>query len=237
VAPVSIVLGVIIVLGACNSANLIDGLDGLCTGVTAIISLGFFLLAGFLASWSYHPNTDPLRLVLSISIFGAAMGFLLFNRNPAKIFMGDAGSTLLGYICGIMILSFSERGGSALRWVIGALMIFALPILDTMLAMFRRWRSGRSIFAGDRSHFYDQLVQRGLSVRQSVMVCYMLCVFFGITGLSVIWIRGRYVVPMFAGIGLIFAVVAWWAGLTNPEQRRPGLPVESVDAADEDSGD
>jgi len=212
----AVLIGVFIVLGACNSANLIDGLDGLCTGVTAIISLGFCLLAAHLASLGHSPTGDPVRLVLALAMLGATTGFLPLNFNPAKIFMGDAGSTLLGYNCGMMILLFAERG--TFRWVIGALMIFALPIFDTALAMFRRWRSGRPIFAGDRSHFYDQLVQRGLTVRQSVLVSYSLTVFFGLVGLLVIWIRTRYAVIAYVGICAVAAVVAWATGLTHPDK-------------------
>lgn len=214
----SLLIGVILVLGACNSTNLIDGLDGLCSGVTAIIALGFFLLATHLALWSYSDTGDPTRLVLSIALVGAALGFLPFNFNPARIFMGDAGSVLLGYNCGMLILLFAERG--ILRWVIGALMIFALPVFDTMLAMVRRWRSGRSIFEGDRSHFYDQLRQRGLSVRQTVLVCYGLTLLYGAIGLSVIWIRTRYAVVAFLVVVALTAIGAVAAGLTRAEERK-----------------
>jgi UDP-GlcNAc:undecaprenyl-phosphate/decaprenyl-phosphate GlcNAc-1-phosphate transferase len=228
----SMLVGVFIVLGACNSANLIDGLDGLCSGVTAIISLGFFLLAAHLGTWGYSPTTDPVRMVLAIAMFGAALGFLPWNFNPARIFMGDAGSVLLGYNCGMLILLFAERG--TLRWVVGALMIFALPVFDTMLAMVRRWRAGRSIFEGDRSHFYDQLVQRGFSVRQTVLVCYALTVVYAAIGLLVTWVirhhveegvgapivRTRYTIPLYVGVCLLTAFLAWRSGLTNPEEPR-----------------
>ncbi len=228
--PLSVVASLFIVLGACNSANLIDGLDGLCSGVTALIALGFFALASHLALWGYSPQGDPVRLVLAIAMCGAAVGFLPWNFNPAKIFMGDAGSVLLGYNCGILILLFAERGN--FRWVIAALMIFALPVFDTALAMFRRWRAGRSIFEGDRSHFYDQLVQRGLSVRQTVVVCYALTLVYIAIGLLMIWtsvapdgrivptIRTRYAVPLYLGVCAVTALLAWWAGLTHPEEPR-----------------
>ena len=223
--PVSVLISIFVVLGACNSANLIDGLDGLCSGVTAIVSLGFFLLAAHLACWNYSDQGDPVRLTLAVAMFGAAVGFLPWNFNPAKVFMGDAGSVLLGYNCGMLILLFAERG--IVRWVIGALMIFALPIFDTALAMFRRWRSGRSIFAGDRSHFYDQLVHRGFTVRQTVFVCYGLTVLYGALGLLLTWvhdtpvIRTRYAIPLYVGICALTAFLAWRYGLTHPEEQPP----------------
>lgn len=234
--PASVLIGVFIVLGACNSTNLIDGLDGLCSGVTAIISGGFFLLAAHLAVWGYSDIGDPVRLTLAIAMLGAALGFLPWNFNPAKIFMGDAGSVLLGYNCGMLILLFAERG--FFRWVIGALMIFALPAFDTALAMFRRWRAGRSIFEGDRSHFYDQLVQRGLTVRRTVLVCYGLTTLYAGIGLLLTWVRvGRdgaplpvirtlHAVFLYLAVCALTAWLAYRAGLTHPEEnhRQPAPP-------------
>ncbi len=240
----SVAFAVLVVLGACNSTNLIDGLDGLCSGVTSIISFGFFLLAAHLAVWNYSQTGDPVRLVLAIAMAGAALGFLPWNFNPAKIFMGDAGSVLLGYNCGMLILLFAER--EIVRWVIGALVIFALPIFDTALAMFRRWRAGRSIFEGDRSHFYDQLVQRGLTTRQTVLVCYGLTLLYAGTGLLMTWvrlggspdggpvpvIRTRWAVLMYVGLILVTALLAWRAGLLTPEERRAKRPLAPPAAAD-----
>lgn len=214
---VSYLIGIFIVLGACNSSNLIDGLDGLCSGVTAIISLGFFVLAAHLASFQTDEAGHAVRLVLSIAMLGAAAGFLPHNFNPAKIFMGDAGSVLLGYNCGMMILLFAEWAN--FRWVVAALMIFALPVFDTSLAMFRRWRCGKSIFSGDRSHFYDQLVQRGFSVRQSVLISYGLTLFYGAAGLVLMLIQLRYSVPLFFLICGLSAYAAYRAGMTNPEHK------------------
>jgi len=216
--PISFGLSTFVVLGACNSANLIDGLDGLCTGVTAIISAGFFLLAAHLAVWKYSQAGDPVRLVLAVAMFGAAMGFLPLNFNPAKIFMGDAGSTLLGYNCGMMILLFAER--SILRWVLGGLMVFALPIGDTALAVVRRWRSGRSIFAGDRSHFYDQLIDRGYSVKRVVGISYALAGFYAIVGCLPIRLPTRYTVILYPFVVAATVIVVVAAGMMRREEVR-----------------
>lgn len=203
VTAISLPVSVFIVLGACNSTNLIDGLDGLASGVTFIISLGFFLLAALLATFRPEEPGHAVRLVLAIAMAGATLGFLPHNFNPARIFMGDAGSVLLGFNCGVLILLFAEWGNY--RWVLGALMIFALPIFDTVLAMYRRFRAGRPIFEGDRSHIYDQLVQRGLTVKQAVLVCYALTAFFALVGLLVIGIRLRYAVAVY----IVVCVAAW----------------------------
>ncbi len=212
---VSLLIGLVIVLGACNSMNLIDGLDGLCAGVTAIICLGFFIIAVHLALWQYSREENTTRLLLAIAMFGATLGFLPLNFNPAKIFMGDAGSVLLGFNCGMLILLFGERG--QLRWMMGGLMVFALPILDTALAIVRRWRSGRSIFAGDRSHFYDQLVDRGMSVRTVVLISYALAAFYAALGCLSIWLRLRYTIVIYAGVILATAVIIVRTGMAKAE--------------------
>jgi UDP-GlcNAc:undecaprenyl-phosphate GlcNAc-1-phosphate transferase len=220
--PASFLLGLFIVLGACNSTNLIDGLDGLCAGVTAIISLGFFALATHLAITEYAREGNPTRLILAIAMFGATLGFLPMNFNPAKIFMGDAGSVLLGFNCGMMILLFNER--AVLRWTIGGLMVFALPIFDTALAIARRWRSGRSILAGDRSHFYDQLVDRGMSIRQVVVLSYGLALFYAGVGCLTIWVRLRYTLIIYAVVVVATVTVIALARMIVPEPSKQAEP-------------
>jgi UDP-GlcNAc:undecaprenyl-phosphate GlcNAc-1-phosphate transferase len=212
---ISFPIGLVIVLGACNSTNLIDGLDGLCAGVTAIICLGFFILASHLALWQYGREENTTRLILALAMLGATLGFLPLNFNPAKIFMGDAGSVLLGFNCGVLLLLFGEHG--QLRWLLGGLMVFALPILDTALAIVRRWRSGRSIFAGDRSHFYDQLVDRGMSVRKVVFLSYALTAFYAALGCASIWVRLRYSIPLYTLVILATVVVILLTGMARPE--------------------
>lgn len=216
VTAISLPVSVFIVLGACNSTNLIDGLDGLASGVTFIISLGFFLLAALLATFRPEEPGHAVRLVLAIAMAGATLGFLPHNFNPARIFMGDAGSVLLGFNCGVLILLFAEWGNY--RWVLGALMIFALPIFDTVLAMYRRFRAGRPIFEGDRSHFYDQLVQRGLSVKQAVLVCYGLTSVFAFVGLLVIGIRLRYALAIYVAVCAAAGLIAQATRMTNPDR-------------------
>ena len=100
---------VIFVLGATNSLNLLDGLDGLCAGVTAIITVAMLLLAIHLATWASggpaNPG-DPVRVILCLALVGGICGFLPFNRHPAKIFMGDAGSMLLGFAMASLMIVF-----------------------------------------------------------------------------------------------------------------------------------
>ena len=164
---------VFILAGACNASNLIDGLDGLCAGIIGIASLGFYLLSFFMRSAGEHAaGFDALRLILCAALLGVCLGFLRYNFNPASIFMGDSGSLLLGFNSAVLIILLA--GQSSPRWIIGALGVFAFPIFDTALAITRRWLNGKPLFIGDRSHFYDQLRDRGMSVKRTVLFCYLI---------------------------------------------------------------
>jgi UDP-GlcNAc:undecaprenyl-phosphate GlcNAc-1-phosphate transferase len=225
----SIPFGLFIVVGACNATNLIDGLDGLCGGVLGIISVGFFLLAAHLALWGPDRPINQARVVLSLAMLGAAAGFLPYNINPASIFMGDAGSMLLGLNAAILIILFCEPG--QIRWMFGACAVFGLPIADMMLTLVRRWRNARPLMIGDRSHFYDQLVDRGYTVRQVVAISYALTTAFVIVGVATaIFVRTRYAVPIYAGLILAVVIAVGkfrMVDLMPPDRRRangPDLP-------------
>ena len=191
----SVPITLFITLGACNATNLIDGVDGLCSGVLGIISAGFLVLAIHLHTWGEWYVWDAQRVTLSLAMLGAALGFLPFNRSPAKIFMGDAGSMLLGLNAAILLLLFAES--NAIKWIMGSLMVFGLPIADMCLTLARRWRNQRPIMEGDRSHFYDQLVDRGWEVKRVVRVSYTLAALFAIIGCAPIVLRTRYMIPLF----------------------------------------
>lgn len=193
-----------IVAGACNATNLIDGMDGLCSGVLGIMAAGFLVLAVHMHLWSDWDPLDAQRVVLSLAMLGAALGFLPYNRNPATIFMGDAGSMLLGLNAAILLLLFAKSGG--LRWMLGSLMVFGLPLADMVLTLLRRWRNQRPLMQGDRSHFYDQLVDRGWPVRKTVRLSYAIAALFAVAGCSAVFLRMRYFIPLYA---VLIAVIVW----------------------------
>lgn len=199
-------LTIFIVVGACNATNLLDGLDGLCSGVMAIMSLGFLVLAVHIHT--YFTDWTPMvvqRVVIALAMMGAALGFLPYNRNPASIFMGDAGSILLGFNAALMILMFAEA--RTVRWMLGAIVVVGLPISDMVLTLARRWRAQRPLMQGDRSHFYDQLCDRGYATKRVVVISYALAGAFAAAGCLVpIWLRMRYAV--LAYLGLMIAVAA-----------------------------
>ena len=157
-----------------NAFNLIDGLDGLAAGVTAICS--FFLLAGSILFFT----AEPAAAIILTALIGACLGFIPFNFNPAKIFMGDVGSQFLGFI----LATASILGLFKLQAVVA----FALPLADTGFAVIRRLAHGQSPFHADKGHFHHRLMALGLSQKQTVLVLYGIAAIGGVISL---WIAGR----------------------------------------------
>jgi len=176
----SALVAIAVIVSTCNATNLLDGLDGLCSGVTGVMSIGYLILAVYLASQMVSTEggspIDPTRITLSLALLGAVLGFLPFNFNPASIFMGDTGSMFLGYICGVMILLFGQNG--TIRWFLSAIIMFGLPMMDTFLAIVRRKLNGKPIFSPDSNHFHHFLVKRGYTVRKAVLISYAVAAIF-----------------------------------------------------------
>ncbi len=206
----------VLVLGGCNATNLMDGLDGLAAGVTSVVALGFTFICVALAMGMYGPEgaysmlQDPVRVVLCVALLGTVLGFLPYNFNPANIFMGDAGSLLLGYLCVTLILLLAEKGDPQL--VMAGLMVYALPILDTSLAIVRRKLRGQPIFSPDNQHIHHQLIRSGLSVKQSVLTLYAVAGGFAALGAAMIFLRGRFVGAIFMVIFGFIVVTAYKVG-------------------------
>jgi len=213
------VVVVFVVVSCCNATNLIDGLDGLCGGVTAVIAGGFLFLAVHLAvsSGGLDPNLDAMRVVIAIALLGAVLGFIPYNFNPASIFMGDTGSMFLGFCCASMIILMSQ--GQHWRWFLASMVMFALPVLDTALAFARRWVNGRPLFSADKLHFHHQLVARGFSVKKTVLISYGLALFFAVAGALIAITRTRYAVALYLVIFGYIIVAAYKMGMVHEKPR------------------
>lgn len=218
----SVPVALLIIVGACNAANLIDGMDGLCAGVLSIISLGYFVLAAHLFKFNPELPGSNERVVVALAIFGGALGFLPYNSNPARIFLGDAGSMLLGLNAALLILMIGQT--NLVRWMIGALMVFGLPCSDIALTLVRRWRNGKPLMQGDRSHFYDQLRDRGFTVRQVVAISYALTLFFVLLGISTLFLRTRYAILLYCVAMVLVWVAVSRFGLISIERERDVRP-------------
>lgn len=224
VLPISALMCIVLVVATCNATNLLDGLDGLCGGVTAIIAMGFLALAVLLAQYGDDPavsnplltqDYNSLRVALCLAMAGAILGFLPYNIPPASIFMGDAGSMLLGFFVAAMMAMFCRENTP--RWLLAAIMVYSLPIADTGLAVVRRIVSGKSIFVGDRSHLYDQLVDRGMSVKKVVVLFYFLAAAAAGLGVTLTWLlHGRQAIVVYAILAAIVWIVFWRMGMIKP---------------------
>ncbi len=176
-AWVGIPLTLLWYVGMMNAINFIDGLDGLLAGFTAISSL--FMALIFLM----HGNIVVAIVVLALA--GSAIGFLPFNFNPARIFLGDAGSLFIGYVFATVSIIGTSKTAIAISLIV-PLVILALPVIDTAAVILRRSITGKAIAEADRGHFHHQLVFRfGLTVRQAVLLIYALCFVLGTVALYV----------------------------------------------------
>jgi UDP-GlcNAc:undecaprenyl-phosphate GlcNAc-1-phosphate transferase len=208
---------VIIVLGATNSLNLLDGLDGLCAGVTATIGIAMLLLSIHLATWGWSDFGDPVRMIVCLALIGGVSGFLPFNRHPAKIFMGDAGSMLLGFIIAALFILFANLHP---RWMIAAIVVFGLPILDTATALVRRAINKKPLFVSDRGHIYDQMIDRGIPLKKTVAICYALTAVYAVIGLTMSQIQTRYTPIIIAIVFGVSGLVIWKKGFLEMEGLR-----------------
>ena len=153
-----------------NAVNLIDGLDGLAGGVAFFACVTNFVVALI--------NHDSLVMMLSASLGGAVLGFLLYNFNPASIFMGDSGSLFLGYVLATTSILGSSVKSSTTVAILVPLIALGLPIMDTLFAMVRRFLERRPIFAPDRGHIHHQLLAMGINHRRAVLILYGLSILF-----------------------------------------------------------
>lgn len=153
------------IVGLTNAVNLMDGIDGLAAGVSALTALVMGLAA------QYGGSTETLGILYAVPVAGAALGFLIYNFPPASVFMGDCGSLFLGFTLAAISLLSSQKGHAAVA-VFVPLIVFGVPVTDTALAMLRRYLTGRNLFEADRRHVHHILLERGVSPRHTLLILY-----------------------------------------------------------------
>lgn len=169
----SIPLTVFWIVALTNAVNLIDGLDGLSCGVSAISAISILISSLFM------PDTPYFAILLTAILAGSCIGFLPYNFNPAKIFMGDTGAMFLGYSLSVIsILGVFKTTAVISYWV--PFIAFAVPLCDTTFAFMRRIAHGKSPFSADRGHIHHRLIDAGFNQRQSVTVLYAISAICGI---------------------------------------------------------
>lgn len=171
----SIPLSILWIVGITNSINLIDGLDGLASGISGISSVYLFLILLILGRLDV---TNSYILFVSIILAGSTIGFLPYNFNPANIFMGDMGALYLGFILSIIsIIGFNNNPSPLI--LIFPIIILAVPISDTIYAVFRRILKGKRIGDADKSHIHHILIKKGLNQKEAALTLYLLSIILG----------------------------------------------------------
>ncbi len=155
-----------------NAVNFIDGLDGLAAGVSAIMSVSLVFVAVRMGNYSVA--------IIGLALMGSCFGFLPFNFNPAKIFMGDTGSTFLGFILATLSIQGVFKSYAIISFAV-PLLILGLPLFDAMFAMIRRIYHGQSPMSADRGHLHHRLIDMGFSQKQTVFILYAISGVLGIT--------------------------------------------------------
>ena len=202
-------LTVIWIVGCTNAVNLIDGLDGLAVGVSAISSLTMLVVALFVA----EPN---VALILA-ALTGACLGFIPFNLNPAKIFMGDVGSQLLGFVLATVSIMGMFKFHAIIPFLVPVLAL-SVPLADTVFAFFRRIVHRQSPFHADKGHFHHRLLAMGLNQKQAVAVLYAIS---AVLGLFAVLLAGTYTAVRIICLVLVFIIsIGVWFFVFR---KKPGL--------------
>jgi len=202
------------IVGFTNVINLIDGLDGLAAGVSAIAAATLLLLA------SQGNRLDAAAL--AAALIGACVAFLRYNFHPASIIMGDSGALFLGFALSVISLMGVMKSTAAIALAV-PLFIVGVPIFDTGSAIIRRVVQRRPIHEADKGHIHHRLLGRGFNQTQTVLIIYVWCIALAVGGYAVRWSAGPVKWIAFIALFAITGIMAYWLGL-----------FEAVHAADAD---
>jgi UDP-GlcNAc:undecaprenyl-phosphate/decaprenyl-phosphate GlcNAc-1-phosphate transferase len=215
----SVVITVLWITAVCNAFNFLDNMDGLSAGVAAVCTTAFLITTLIIHQWFVAASLAML--------LGATLGFLFWNFPPAKIFMGDSGSLVIGFILGVLtvrttFLPPGEDWGAGWYAVFAPVIVLALPLYDLLVVSAIRLSRGKSPFVGDTNHFSHRLVARGMSKRTAVLCLYLVT---ATTSISAILLP--HVHSTFAAM-LIFAQTLLILGLVALLEQHPGRKVETM---------
>lgn len=201
-------------VGVANAVNLIDGMDGLAAGVAAISSMTIWAVA--LAPQIHQPYAALIAAVLA----GALLGFLRWNFNPARIFLGDSGAYLAGFMLGAVSITGVVKGVTAVTVIVPTVLLVFLilffPLLDTAWAIIRRVARGRSIFSPDAEHIHHRLLQAGLSQKNVAYLIYGVSALLGLVAASFVGQQGYYLTLGFS----VLAMAIFFAEVLNRHRQR-----------------
>lgn len=206
----SIPLTIFWVVGITNTLNLIDGLDGLAAGVAMIASLSFLFVAN---KFSYIPI-----MIMSAIVAGSCIGFLPYNFNPAKIFMGDTGALLLGFMLAALSIEGVMKSVATIAVVV-PIIILGVPIFDTTFAIFRRLLNGKSIAEADKGHLHHRLLNMGYSQKKTVLILYSISAIFGLCAIFIAKTNSKRAVFVAVIVFVLTILLASKMGLISGKKR------------------
>ena len=195
----SVPFTVLWIVGLTNAVNLIDGLDGLANGVSAISATTMLVIA-LMAS-------EAQVAIVMAALVGASVGFMPYNLNPAKMFMGDTGATFLGYILATMSIQGLFKYYAVISFVV-PFMILGLPIFDTAFAFIRRIAHGQSPMHADRSHIHHRLIDMGLNQKQAVATLYVISAILGLSAVVLTTSGEQKAILLFLTLCIVGVVAA-----------------------------
>lgn len=217
----SIPITVLWIVGLTNAINLIDGLDGLACGVSAICSTSLLLVMIL--------KGEYFAAMLTAIVVGSCLGFLPFNSNPAKIFMGDTGAMFLGYTMAVISVSGVFKLHTVISFIV-PLSIFGLPICDTAFAFIRRILHGKSPFSADRGHLHHRLIDMGFNQKQSVRILYAICAILGTSAIMFTEEHFTRAIIIIAA-GLVIFLINFLIVRRSDEREKMGLDFSGTEAA------
>jgi UDP-GlcNAc:undecaprenyl-phosphate GlcNAc-1-phosphate transferase len=195
----SIPLTLLWIVGLTNAMNLIDGLDGLAAGIAMFASVALFLIS--------IQQSAGLVTYFYVAIAGSTLAFLRFGRHPARVFMGDCGSTFLGFLMACLGVLGTQKSYTLAAMFI-PLIVFGVPIFDAVVTLIRRYLARGKVMGPDRHHIHHQLLHVGLNQRQAVMILYGISILLGIIGFAFTVLLDEYAAAILAIIGILGGFLA-----------------------------
>ena len=206
------------VLGITNAVNLIDGLDGLAAGISSIASVSLLIIFAIIGA--------PMEaIIITMALVGATVGFLPYNFNPAKTFMGDTGSNFLGYTLATVSILGMAKGYTILA-IVAPLIVCGVPVFDMLFAIIRRLAKHQKLTAPDKGHIHHRLLKHGFSQKQAVLILYGLTSILGITAVTLVTGMTKQGI-----LCIILAIIIWIIGYVYNDlklRRNIMIPEEAV---------
>jgi len=204
----SYLLTLVWIVGVTNAINLVDGLDGLAAGISIISASTLFMAA--------LSTGRPFEALLAAILAASTLGFLPYNFNPAKIFMGDTGALFLGYMLSVISVMGVLKGAAALS-ILVPIFAIGLPIFDTLFAMARRALSGKSMMEADKGHLHHKLLDAGMSQKQAVLTLYSISAVLGFSAVALVEVTLKVAFVLVFVVFLLGSMGAKYLGLIKED--------------------